>query len=285
MVDRLTGDIQDMIELSELNDPSLSEQIQFETQRIQSELDRLSAQNADPTDKLPAYVTIIAGSGGREACSWAEMLLRMYSKYLYKYNLSAEFIDFVPNEPDGIKTVTLRVFGDGAFGRFKNESGVHRLSRVSPFDQADRRQTSFAAVEVTAEIEKVEQDIMQEKDLDIWTCCGGGKGGQNVNKRETVVMIHHLPTGLRVRCQNERTQEANRKIALQVMLSKIIKLKEYEARQEATEIHSKRPKAAFGNEYRRTYVLSQHPQIVDHATDKKTMNTAAVLDGDLEELA
>lgn len=271
-------------EVCELGDPALLEQAELEAQQLEAPFSKAMALTFGPDDHKAAYLMIQAGSGGREACSWAEMLLRMYSKHCAKLGLTAEFIDFVPNEPDGIKTVTIRVEGERAYGRLKDEAGVHRLSRVSPFDQADRRQTSFAAVEITAEAERTEVDIMLEKDLDVTTCCGGGPGGQNVNKRETTVVIKHLPTGIQVRCQNERTQETNKAVALELLRAKLMKRKRLEEEAEANRLKKAAPKAAFGNEYRRTYVLSQHPGVHDHLTDKSTTQVQDVLNGHLEEL-
>lgn len=251
---------------------------------LEAQLAAINSKQRCPEDYKAAYLTIIAGSGGREACNWAEMLLRMYSKRISKLGLQAEFIDFVENEPDGIKTVTLKVEGHLAFGHLKDEPGIYRLSRVSPYDQADRRQTSFAAIEVTPEAEEKDDEVMKVRDLDIWTCCGGGPGGQNVNKRETTVVIKHLPTGVSVRCQNERSQDANKAVALELLRAKLVKRRAAEEEVELLKQKAAAPKAAFGNEYRRTFVLSQHPGVHDHLTGKSTTRTQDVLDGDFEDI-
>jgi peptide chain release factor 2 len=276
-----------LAELASLGDESMTEHVDAECSRLENEIASLTAVAATPAgpdDRKAAYLAIKAGSGGREACNWAEMLLRMYAKRVAKLGLSAEFVDFSPNEPDGIKTAVLRIEGDNAFGRLKDETGVHRLSRVSPFDQADRRQTSFAAVEVVPEAARTEGDVMEDKDLEIDFCCGGGPGGQNVNKRETTCVIKHVPTGLGVRCQNERTQEANKAMALELLRAKLLKRKKQQE-EDANRLAAKsRPQASFGNEYRRTYVLSQHPRCDCHMTGNSTLRVWDVLDGDFEGL-
>jgi len=226
----------------------------------------------------------MAGSGGREACNWAEMLLRMYGKWFDRLGLSAEIVDMIYNNPDGIKSVMIRVDGQRAYGQLKNETGVHRLSRVSPFDQADRRQTSFSAVEVMAEAAPSVEFAIDEKDLDVYYCCGSGPGGQAINKTEVVAVVKHLPTGIIVRSQKTRSQQQNKVDALAILKSKLISRLEDEKRSEQKEIKKAAPKAAFGNEYRRTYVLSQHPGIHDHLTDKSTTQIQDVLNGNLEDL-
>lgn len=273
-----------LLEIAELDEPDLQGQLESEVAVLESSLSDAMMLASAPDDHKAAYLTIIGGSGGREAFNWADMLLRMYAKRISKLNLEAEFIDFVPNKPDGIKTVTLKVTGERPFGKLKAEAGIHRLSRVSPFDQADRRQTSFAAVEIVPEANESKGLVVDPKDLETWTCCGGGPGGQNVNKRETVVNIKHLPTGISVRCQNERTQEANKAIAMELLLAKLEKKMRQEDEAKFAAMKEMAPKAAFGNEYRRTYVLSQNLGIHDHLTGKSTTEVKEVLDGDFDDI-
>jgi peptide chain release factor 2 len=211
------------------------------------------------------------------------MLLRMYCKHAIKVGLSMELIDMTPYEPDGIRTATLRLAGDSPYGRLKTESGVHRLSRVSPFDQADRRQTSFASVEVIPEAREAKL-VVDPKEIEAWTCCGGGPGGQHVNKRETVACFRHIPTGISVRCQNERSQAANKVAAMGLLMAKLAKKLDEDRRTEEAKSRDAAPRAAFGGRHARTYVLSQRPAIHDHRTGKSTSQVDDVLNGDLSDL-
>jgi peptide chain release factor 2 len=249
---------------------------------LSAEVSRLGRLLYGPDDHKVAYMTIKAGAGGREACNWAEMLLRMYVKWADKAGLEPSLLDISYHEPDGINSATIRVSGELAFGHLKDESGVHRLSRVSPFDQADRRQTSFAAVEVIPEAPPEDELVLDPKDLEVTYCCGSGPGGQKINKTEVVAQVKHLPTGIMVRSQECRSQQENKRVALQILASKLRRLREAERDEEAAKQKALAPKAAFGNSYRRTYVLSQHPAIHDHKTDKSTTAVDSVLNGDLD---
>jgi peptide chain release factor 2 len=216
----------------------------------------------------------------RTACDWVLILLRMYYLYAKKNGLQTELLDSDPYEPSGLRSVVISIKGENAFKFFSIETGVHRLSRVSPYDQADRRQTSRALVVIEPEVAEKTMEFF-EKDIEITTCCGSGPGGQNTNKVETVVMIKHIPTDLRVRCQAERSQEANKKIALDMIAAKVMDLQRKQKNEKEAEKRAKLPKADFG-ERSRTYVLSQHPQVIDHRTGKKTANIKTVLEGNLE---
>lgn len=270
-----------LAELAEL-DPAMPE-LDTECEKIESRLALIEAKRSDPDDDRITFLTINAGNGGHEACAWVCMLLRMYYKYAKRHELELEMIDMVPYDPDGIRSVTLRVSGPKAYRLFKSESGVHRLSRVSPYDQADRRQTSRALVDVEPEPEKTEDAVLLERDLDVVAICGSGPGGQNVNKRHTTVVAKHLPTGLVVRCQNERSQAANRVVALELLAAKLRRLREGEQDKINEEKRDSLPDADFGTRSR-SYVLSQHPLVKDHRTGKETTDVDAVMNGELEGL-
>jgi len=276
--DSLSRDISDMLDLHDLG-----EDVSAQLPRLAADVQAMESRIQGPDDHKAVYLVIKAGSGGREACNWAEMLLRMYSKRVCKLGLSAEFVDMTDNDPDGIKSATLKITGDCPFGQFKREAGIHRLSRVSPFDQADRRQTSFASVEVIPDIQKSVLTV-DEDDLECWTCCGGGPGGQNVNRRHTVACVKHIPTGIMVRCQNERSQEANKVIAMELLMAKLER--KFNEEREAAEASLKKalPQPKFGGTQARSYILSQHPMVKDHRTDKEVLDIDAVLDGDLDDL-
>ncbi len=267
--------------LSELD--SLGEDVTREADLLEPRLAGMESLSKGPDDHKSCYVTIQAGSGGREACNWAQMLMRMYVKMADRLGLGTTMIDVAPHEPDGINSVTIMVIGE-AYGRFKHEVGVHRLSRVSPFDQADRRQTSFASVDVVAEAPPEVDFAIDPKDIEVSYCCGGGPGGQAINKTEVVAKVKHLPTGIIVRSQESRVQQRNKEIALGILKSKLIKLRDEERDAEAAKQKELAPKAAFGGQHLRSYVLSQHPAIHDHRTGKSTMRIGDVLDGDLDDL-
>ncbi len=278
----LSKQISYLLEIFGLEDQALMEQAELEAQKLEPLFAKAISLMNGPDDNKAAYFCIMAGSGGREACNWAEMLLRMYAKWITKLGLEPDISDIIYNEPDGIKVVMLRVEGSMAYGKLKNETGVHRLSRVSPFDQADRRQTSFAAVDVIPEALPDAEFVIEEKDLDVYYCCGSGPGGQAINKTEVVAVVKHLPTGIIVRSQKTRQQQQNKADALAILKSKLVKLREAEKDAEAAKIKKAAPKAAFGNEYRRTYVLSQKLGIHDHLTGKETTRIWDVMNGDLD---
>jgi peptide chain release factor 2 len=281
--DRLEEGIRYLSELLDLGDEALFADIERECDRLERELSAFSAPVRSPNDDKTTFMTITAGAGGHEACAWVAMLLRMYYKHARRHGLSVEMIDHDPYLPDGLRSVTIRVEGKGAFGLLKWEAGVHKLSRVSPYDQADRRQTSRALVVVDPEVPK-QAYVLLEKDLKVWTCRGGGKGGQAINKIESTVMMRHLPTGIMVRCQAERSQEANRKLAVEILMAKIDSARRQQEDVEQKEKRALLPKADFGEESVRTYILSQHPMVKDHRTGKQASDVDAVMDGRLDEL-
>jgi peptide chain release factor 2 len=230
-----------------------------------------------------AVVQITAGAGGVDASDWAQMLMRMLLRYCDRKGWKAEILDETPAEEAGIKSATFTVAGDFAYGLLKAESGVHRLVRVSPFDANGRRQTSFAAVTVTADIDDdIEVDINTE-DLRIDTYRAGGAGGQHVNKTDSAVRITHIPTGIVVQCQNERSQHSNKAKAMKLLRSKMYDYELAKREAKAAEDAKNRLKIEWGSQIR-SYVLFPYQQVADHRTDFKTSNVDGVLDGELDEL-
>lgn len=268
----------------ELGDADLAAQAVASLDALAPMLESLAALTNGPDDHKPAFVMIKAGSGGREACNWAEMLLRMYAKMASKRELVATIVDIVYHEPDGINSATLKFDGPMAYAKLKYESGVHRLSRVSPFDQADRRQTSFALVETIPEAPPEEEFDLDPKELDVYYTCGTGPGGQSINTTEVVAVVKHIPTGIIVRSQECRSQQQNKIVAMGILRSKLLRRREEERDLEASKLKKAAPKAAFGCQALRTYVLSQHPMVKDHRTGREVFDVDSVLDGDLENL-
>ncbi len=234
-------------------------------------------------DKKNAIVAVHAGSGGTEAQDWAEMLLRMLLRYCEKKNWKTQIIDESKGNEAGIKSTVFRVGGRYAYGHLKSEHGTHRLVRISPFDAEKMRHTSFALVEVIPEIEKEEDIKIDQKDLRIDTFMSGGHGGQSVNTTYSAVRVVHVPTGITVQCQNERSQLQNKETALKILASKLQKLKEEEEKKEREELRGEYKSAEWGNQIR-SYVLHPYKMVKDLRSRYETQDPEAVLDGYLDEL-
>jgi len=286
-LDSLTSGVEDLEILVELAEEENDEASFREVEKTVSQLEilrddlQLKTLLAGPYDAGGAVLTVQSGAGGTDAHDWAEMLLRMYARWAERMGFKSELLEALENEEAGIKHATLRVSGPFAFGYLTAEMGVHRLVRISPFDAAGRRQTSFAAVDVIPDLD-VDTDVdVNEKDLKIDTYKAGGKGGQHVNKTESAVRITHLPTGTVVQCQNERSQHKNRAQALKILKARLIQLQEAERSAELKGLYDTKGQIAWGNQIR-SYVLAPYTLAKDHRTNTEVGNVQAVLDGDIQ---
>ena len=232
-------------------------------------------------DRNDAYMTIHSGAGGTEACDWADMLMRMYQRWIERHGLRSEILDIQPGEETGVKWVTLRVAGEHAYGYLQTERGVHRLVRISPFDSNKRRHTSFASVDVTPEIPEDAPIKVEERDLKIDTYRSGGKGGQNVNKVETAVRITHMPSGIVVACQAERSQLKNRNLAMKLLKAKLYQIEQDKKRAEVERQYGEKGDIAWGNQIR-SYVFQPYQMVKDLRTGVQTSDVQGVMDGDLD---
>ncbi len=232
-------------------------------------------------DRNAAFLTIHSGAGGTEACDWADMLMRMYQRWIERHGLASEILDIQPGEETGIKWATLRVTGDYAYGYLQTERGVHRLVRISPFDSNKRRHTSFASVDATPEIPEDAPIEVEERDLKIDTYRSGGKGGQNVNKVETAVRITHMPSGIVVACQAERSQLKNRNLAMKLLKAKLYQVEQDKKRAAAEQQYGEKGDIAWGNQIR-SYVFQPYQMVKDLRTGVQTSDVQGVMDGDLD---
>jgi len=268
--------------IEEEQDEGAFEDLDAEVRRLEKSLEGLEfkALLSGPLDAKGAFLQVSAGAGGTEACDWAEMLLRMFRRWAERMEFDVAQIDVQPNDEAGVRSATIEIRGAYAFGYLKNESGVHRLVRISPFDAQSRRQTTFAAVDVTPLVDDdIDVDIA-ESDLEIETFRAGGKGGQHVNKTESAVRIRHVPTGVTVACQNERSQHRNRKVAMKMLKAKLLRLEEEKRKEDAGARYDEKGDVAWGSQLR-SYVMHPYQMVKDHRTSHETGNVDAVMDGDL----
>ncbi len=280
---KLEERVNDALELTELDDESMASELQAETEAIEAEVERrdFNAMLSGEYDKGDAMLAIHAGAGGTDSQDWAEMLQRMYLRWMEKHKYETEIIDSTQGEEAGIKSVTIAVEGAYAYGYLRSEKGVHRLVRISPFDANSRRHTSFALIEVLPQVgDKTEIEI-NPNDLKIDTFKAGGAGGQSVQKNDTAVRITHLPTGIVASCQNERSQTQNREMAMKVLRARLLEIKEKEKADKIDELRGEYTKAEWGSQIR-SYVLHPYKMVKDHRTEHEMGNAEAVLDGDLD---
>jgi peptide chain release factor 2 len=296
-VKRLKGEVEPVIELGKSVEDALElaklyedegetahvPELQSETASLEDRLDalELSAVLSEPTDRSNAFLSVHAGAGGTESCDWASMLVRMYSRFCERQGFTATMVDVVDGEEAGVRNATLLVKGNYAYGYLKSEIGVHRLVRISPFDAKSRRHTSFAAVDVIPEMPEAAKDIdVASGDIRVDTFRAGGAGGQHVNKTDSAVRITHLPTGLVVQCQNERSQHSNRATALKMLKARLLREEERKRNEELSKLYGEKGEIAFGSQIR-SYTLQPFTLVKDHRTHVEVGNANGVLDGEL----
>ena len=285
--ERLSGqyeDIETLIEMAyEEEDQDLVDEIGSELKTLSEELEsiRIRTLLSGEYDRDNAILSLHAGAGGTESCDWAGMLYRMYTRWAEKKGFQVDVLDFLDGEEAGVKSVTIQINGENAYGYLKSEKGVHRLVRISPFNAAGKRQTSFVSCDVMPDIEEDIDIEIKDEDIRIDTYRSSGAGGQHINKTSSAIRITHYPTGIVVQCQNERSQFQNKDKAMQMLKAKLYLLKQQEQAEKASGIRGEVSDIAWGNQIR-SYVLQPYTMVKDLRTDVETGNVGAVLDGDID---
>ncbi len=285
MMEKNSNDLKEMAALATAeHDETLEEEIRSETESIKKRLDDLEFQLllSEPYDERDAIMAIHAGAGGTESQDWAAMLLRMYLRWAERNGYKAEILDTSPGEETGIKSATVNIKGRYAYGYLKAEHGVHRLVRLSPFDSDHARHTSFALIEVLPEAQSDIDLHISAEEIKVDTFKSSGPGGQNMQKTSSAIRITHLPTGIIVTCQSQRSQHQNKESALKVLYARLLEIERVKKEQEKATLKGGRIDAGWGNQIR-SYVLHPYKMVKDHRTDYETSNTTAVLDGALDD--
>ncbi|HEY8911423.1 MAG TPA: peptide chain release factor 2 [Desulfosporosinus sp.] len=268
---------------TEENDVSLEREIEQEVKSLQARFEALELEIllSGPYDRNNAILTLHAGAGGTEAQDWVQMLYRLYIRWGERHGYKVETLDFLTGEEAGIKSATISISGENAYGYAKSEKGVHRLVRISPFDASGRRHTSFASVDVIPEVTEDNEITIDTEDLRIDTYRSGGAGGQHVNKTDSAIRITHLPSGVVVQCQSERSQTQNKASAMRVLQAKLLELKRKEQEAEISEIRGEQQEIAWGSQIR-SYVFHPYSMVKDHRTNVETGNVSGVMDGEID---
>ena len=280
---RAAGDLLELAELaSQENEASHLKEIEEEAERIGRRLERLELTTTlnGKFDASDAFLNIHAGAGGTESCDWTSMLARMYSRWAEENGFKCTIIDTVPGEEAGLRSITFGVKGEYAYGYLRSEVGVHRLVRISPFDAKKRRHTTFSSVDLVPDSGEAVKVEVKESDLKIDTYRAGGAGGQHVNVTDSAVRITHLPTGIIVQCQNERSQHSNRAMAMKLLTARLARIEDEKREAEIAKQYGEKPEIAFGSQIR-SYVLHPYKMVKDHRTGFEMGNAEAVLDGKL----
>ena len=286
-IEKLYSDYEDMSLLIEMSEEDADEDtvagIAEELEQFEASFEelRIGTLLTGPYDRDNAIVTLHAGAGGTESCDWTNMLYRMYTRWAEKKNYGVEVLDYLEGDVAGIKGVTFQVNGENAYGYLRSEQGVHRLVRISPFNSAGKRQTSFASCDVMPDIEEDIDIEINDDDLKIDTYRSSGAGGQHINKTSSAVRITHLPTGIVVQCQNERSQHMNKDKAMQMLKSKLYMMKQQEQAEKMSDIRGEVKDINFGNQIR-SYVMQPYTMVKDHRTNAEISNVGSVMDGNID---